>query len=178
MHGNADVENATLPAACAVDTTPFIPRLRNNVCQLAKTARLVTATAPGGEQLQHTARLLAAVSRQHGVGQSWGHGIGADGGRGVDTAGHHAGSVASGTKSLVQLTQRRVVTGDTEWLLTEVAAHDAVPSGVILLVKLLLDEGGNVLLNVVLFQCLQGVQASIAWPQTSSCIILVTIGIN
>ena len=36
----------------------------------------------------------------------------------------------------------------------EVAADDAVPGGVVLLVELLLDVGGDVLLNVVLFQSL------------------------
>eukprot|EP00931_Biecheleriopsis_adriatica_P068865 TRINITY_DN4275_c0_g2_i1.p1 TRINITY_DN4275_c0_g2~~TRINITY_DN4275_c0_g2_i1.p1 ORF type:complete len:128 (+),score=14.87 TRINITY_DN4275_c0_g2_i1:63-446(+) len=36
----------------------------------------------------------------------------------------------------------------------EVAADNTVPSGVVFLVKLLLDEGGNVLLNVVLLECL------------------------
>jgi len=38
----------------------------------------------------------------------------------------------------------------------EVAAHDAVPGGVVLLVELLLDEGGDVLLDVVLLQGLGG----------------------
>ena len=36
----------------------------------------------------------------------------------------------------------------------EVAAHDAVPGGVVLLVELLLDEGGDVLLDVVLLESL------------------------
>ena len=35
---------------------------------------------------------------------------------------------------------------------TEVAAHDAVPGRVVLFVELLLDEGGDILLNVVLLQ--------------------------
>merc|ERR1719384_1260470 len=38
----------------------------------------------------------------------------------------------------------------------EIAAHAAVPGRVVLLVKLFLDEGGNVFLNVVLFKCLRG----------------------
>jgi len=38
----------------------------------------------------------------------------------------------------------------------EVAADNAVPGGVVLLVELLLDEGGNVLLDVVLLQGLRG----------------------
>jgi len=38
----------------------------------------------------------------------------------------------------------------------KVSAHDAVPGGVVLFVKLLLDVGRNVLLNVVLFQSLGG----------------------
>ena len=37
---------------------------------------------------------------------------------------------------------------------TEVPPHDAVPGGVALLVKLLLDMGRNVLLYIILFQCL------------------------
>lgn len=37
---------------------------------------------------------------------------------------------------------------------TEVPPHDAVPGGVVLLVKLLLDMGRNVLLYIILFQCL------------------------
>ena len=36
----------------------------------------------------------------------------------------------------------------------EVAAHDAVPGGVVLLVELLLDEGGDVLLDVELLESL------------------------
>ena len=36
----------------------------------------------------------------------------------------------------------------------EVPAHNAVPGGVVLLVKLLLDVGGDVLLDVVLLQSL------------------------
>ncbi len=36
----------------------------------------------------------------------------------------------------------------------EVAADDRVPSGVVLLVELLLDEGGDVLLDVVLLESL------------------------
>merc|ERR1719433_1066450 len=39
---------------------------------------------------------------------------------------------------------------------TKVPAHDAVPRRVVLLVKFLLDEGRNVLLNVVLLQRLGG----------------------
>ena len=38
----------------------------------------------------------------------------------------------------------------------QVAADNAMPGGVVLLVKLLLDESSNVLLNVVLFQRLRG----------------------
>jgi len=38
----------------------------------------------------------------------------------------------------------------------EVAPNDTVPSGVVLLVELLLDESGNVLLNIVLLQSLGG----------------------
>ena len=34
----------------------------------------------------------------------------------------------------------------------EVAAHDDVPGGVVLFVEFLLDEGGDVLLDVVLFE--------------------------
>ena len=34
----------------------------------------------------------------------------------------------------------------------EVAAHDGVPGGVVLFVEFLLDEGGDVLLDVVLFE--------------------------
>ena len=37
---------------------------------------------------------------------------------------------------------------------TEVAAYDAVPCGVVLLVEFLLDEGGDVLLDVVLLESL------------------------
>ena len=37
----------------------------------------------------------------------------------------------------------------------EVAADDAVESGVVLLVELLLDEGGDVLLDVVLLKSLK-----------------------
>ena len=37
---------------------------------------------------------------------------------------------------------------------TEVSAHDAVPCGVVLLVEFLLYECSDVLLNVVLFECL------------------------
>lgn len=44
---------------------------------------------------------------------------------------------------------------------SEVAAHDAVPSGVVLLVELLLDEGGDVLLDVVLLQGLGGAVNSV-----------------
>lgn len=43
----------------------------------------------------------------------------------------------------------------------EVAAHDAVPGGVVFLVKLLLDEGSNVFLNVVLLKGLCGAVHSI-----------------
>ena len=35
---------------------------------------------------------------------------------------------------------------------TEVAAYDAVPRGVVFLVEFLLDEGGDVLLDVELFE--------------------------
>jgi len=38
----------------------------------------------------------------------------------------------------------------------EVPAHNAMPSGVVLLIKLFLDVGRNVLFNVVLFQGLSG----------------------
>ena len=38
----------------------------------------------------------------------------------------------------------------------EVAADDAVPGGVVLFVELLLDEGGDVLLDVVFLQGLRG----------------------
>lgn len=37
---------------------------------------------------------------------------------------------------------------------TEVPPHDAVPGGVVFLVKLLLDMGRNVLLYIILLQCL------------------------
>lgn len=37
---------------------------------------------------------------------------------------------------------------------TEVPPHNAVPSGVVLLVKLLLDMGRNVLLYIIFLQCL------------------------
>ena len=37
---------------------------------------------------------------------------------------------------------------------TEVPPHDAVPGGVVLLVKFLLDMGRNVLLYIILLQCL------------------------
>jgi len=43
----------------------------------------------------------------------------------------------------------------------EVAAHDAVPGGVVLLVELLLDEGGDVLLDVVLLEGLRGAVDSV-----------------
>jgi len=43
----------------------------------------------------------------------------------------------------------------------EVAAHDAVPGGVVLLVELLLDEGGDVLLDVVLLEGLGGAVDSV-----------------
>jgi hypothetical protein len=39
--------------------------------------------------------------------------------------------------------------------LTKVTSNDAVPSGVVLLVELLLDECSNVLLNVILLQSLE-----------------------
>ena len=37
---------------------------------------------------------------------------------------------------------------------TEVPPHDAVPGGVVLLVKLLLDMGRNVVLYIIFLQCL------------------------
>ena len=43
----------------------------------------------------------------------------------------------------------------------EVPAHDAVPGGIVLLVHLLLDVGGNVLLYVVLFQGVGGTVHSV-----------------
>merc|ERR1719224_136744 len=43
----------------------------------------------------------------------------------------------------------------------EVAANDAVPGGVVLFVELLLDEGGNVLLDVVLLESLGGAVDSV-----------------
>jgi len=43
----------------------------------------------------------------------------------------------------------------------KVAAHDAVPGGVVLLVKLFLDEGGDVLLDVVLLEGLRGAVDSV-----------------
>ena len=39
---------------------------------------------------------------------------------------------------------------------TEVSAHDAMPSWVVLLVELLLDEGGDILLDVELLESLGG----------------------
>jgi len=39
---------------------------------------------------------------------------------------------------------------------SEVSAHDAMPSGIVLLVKLLLDVAGDVFLDVVLLQRLSG----------------------
>ena len=39
---------------------------------------------------------------------------------------------------------------------SEVSAHDAVPGGVVLLVELLLDVGGDVLLDVILLEGLGG----------------------
>ena len=39
---------------------------------------------------------------------------------------------------------------------SEIAANDAMPGGVVLLVELLLDEGGDVLLDVVLLEGLGG----------------------
>ena len=39
---------------------------------------------------------------------------------------------------------------------TEVAAHNAMPRGVVLLVELLLDEGGDILLDVELLEGLGG----------------------
>ena len=42
----------------------------------------------------------------------------------------------------------------------EVPAHDAVPGGVVLLVELLLDEGGDVLLDVVLLESLKRFKVS------------------
>ena len=50
---------------------------------------------------------------------------------------------------------------------TEVAAHDAVPGGAVLLVELLLDEGGNVLLDVVLLQRLREWEESRGTPPGS-----------
>jgi len=46
---------------------------------------------------------------------------------------------------------------------SEIATYDAVPGGIVLLVELLLDIGGNVLLDVVLLQRLGG---------TVDCILL------
>ena len=37
---------------------------------------------------------------------------------------------------------------------TEVSSHNAMPGGVVLFVELLLDEGGDVLLDVVLLESL------------------------
>jgi len=42
------------------------------------------------------------------------------------------------------------------YVAAEVSADNAVPSRVVLLVELLLDEGGDILLDVVLLQCLHG----------------------
>ena len=55
------------------------------------------------------------------------------------------------------LTQVEVdeVTGLVSHVASEVPAHDAVPSGVVLLVELLLDVGGDVLLDVVFFESLK-----------------------
>ena len=39
---------------------------------------------------------------------------------------------------------------------TEVTAYDAMPGGVVLLVEFLLDESGNILLNVELLESLSG----------------------
>ena len=39
---------------------------------------------------------------------------------------------------------------------SEVSTDDHVPSGVVFLVKFLLDESGNILLNVELFESLSG----------------------
>lgn len=54
-----------------------------------------------------------------------------------------------------------------EQTLTEVAAHDAVPGGVILLVELLLDVGSNILLDVVLLQRLRAPGAQLSLIQCS-----------
>ena len=39
---------------------------------------------------------------------------------------------------------------------SEIAAYDAMPGGVVLLVEFLLDESGNILLDVVAFESLSG----------------------
>ena len=44
---------------------------------------------------------------------------------------------------------------------TEVSTHDAMPGWVVLFVKLLLDVGGDVLLDVVLLECLGGAVDSV-----------------
>ena len=43
----------------------------------------------------------------------------------------------------------------------KVPADDAMPSGVVLFVELFLDVGGNVFLNVVLFESLSGAVNSV-----------------
>ena len=46
---------------------------------------------------------------------------------------------------------------------TEVPPHDSVTGGVVLLVKFLLDMGRNVLLYIILFQCLSSTLHRVLW---------------